>query len=209
MVGMKQSGKKRKSTAPVGRPRSFDIDKALDRALQVFWHKGYEGTTLSDLTQAMGINRPSLYAAFGNKETLFRKALDRYADGPAVYVRQALEEPSARAVVERLLRGTVDLLTDPRTPPGCLMVQAALACGESADPVRQELASRRAAGEAAIRRRFKRAISDGDLPKNADCADLARYVATVIHGMAVQAAGGASRKELRRVAQTALRAWPV
>src|SRR5438067_5604399 len=125
---MKQSGKKRKSTAPVGRPRSFDIDKALDRALQVFWHKGYEGTTLSDLTQAMGINRPSLYAAFGNKEALFRKALDRYGEGPAAYVRAALEEPTARAVAERLLLGTVEGLTDPGHPTGCLMVQGALSC---------------------------------------------------------------------------------
>ncbi|MGH8674211.1 MAG: TetR/AcrR family transcriptional regulator [Burkholderiales bacterium] len=192
----------------MGRPRSFDFDKALDRALRVFWHKGYEGTSLSDLTGAMGINRPSLYAAFGDKETLFRKALDRYADGPAAYVREALNEPTARAVVERLLRGAIGLQTDPRNPQGCLMVQGALSCGEAADPIRQELNSRRAAAEAAIRRRFERAISDGDLAANADPADLARYVATVIQGMAVQAAGGASPEELRRVAQTALRAWP-
>jgi AcrR family transcriptional regulator len=205
---MKKSVKKRKSPAPLGRPRSFDIDKALDRALQVFWHKGYEGTTLSDLTKTMGINRPSLYAAFGNKETLFRKALDRYSDGPAAYVRKALEEPRARAVVERLLREAADLLTDPRTPRGCLMVQGALSCGEAANPIRQELASRRAAGEAAIRQRFKRAVSEGDLPADADPTDLARYVATVTHGMAVQAAGGASRKQLLRVVETALRAWP-
>jgi AcrR family transcriptional regulator len=205
---MKKSMRKRKSIAPMGRPRSFDIDKALDRALQVFWHKGYEGATLSDLTTAMRINRPSLYAAFGNKEMLFRKALDRYADGPAAYVHEALEEATARAVAERLLRGAVDLLTDPHTPSGCLMVQGALSCGEAADPIRQELASRRAAGEAAIRQRFKRALSQGDLPADCDPADLARFVATVIHGMAVQAAGGASRGELRQVAQTALRVWP-
>ena len=99
----------------------------------------------------MGINRPSLYAAFGYKQALFRKALDRYARGPAAYVREALKEPTARAVVERLLRGAVDLMTDPHTPPGCLWVQGALACGEEADPVRTELASRRAAGEASIR----------------------------------------------------------
>jgi len=192
----------------MGRPRAFDIDKALDRALQVFWQKGYEGTSLSDLTRVMGINRPSLYAAFGNKEDLFRTALDRYAEGPAAYVREAMEKPTARAVVERLLRGAIDLLADPRTPLGCLMVQGALACGEAADPIRQELASRRTAGEAALRRRFKRAISEGDLPADANAADLARFVATVIHGMAVQTAGGASRAELRRVAQMALRAWP-
>src|SRR5438093_7941762 len=120
--------KLKKDARPRGRPRAFDCDQALDRALQLFWQKGYEGTSLSDLTEAMGINRPSLYAAFGNKEALFRKALDRYAHGPASYVREALNEPTARAVVERLLRATADALRDPRTPPGCLAVQGALAC---------------------------------------------------------------------------------
>src|SRR5947209_3799427 len=142
---------------PIGRPRAFDIDKALDRALQVFWRKGYEGASLPDLTRAMGINRPSLYAAFGNKEALFRKALDRYAEGPACYVRQALDEPTARAVAERVLAGSVDLLTDPRNPRGCLLVQGALVCGEAAESVRRELAARRLAGEVAFRRRFERA----------------------------------------------------
>src|SRR6266571_4767093 len=122
---------------PVGRPRAFDIDKALDRALRVFWRKGYEGATLSDLTKAMGINRPSLYAAFGNKEDLFRKALDRYAQGPAAYVREALSKPTARAVAQALLGGTVDLLTDPRNPHGCLMVQGTLACGTPTESVRR------------------------------------------------------------------------
>src|ERR1051325_3475900 len=105
---------------PRGRPRQFDTEKALDRALTVFWQKGYEGASLLDLTRAMGINRPSLYAAFGNKEALFRKALDRYAEGQAAYIRAALEAPTARAVAERLLHGTVELLTDPRNPRGCL-----------------------------------------------------------------------------------------
>src|SRR5438132_8746393 len=108
----------RKSAVPKGRPRAFAIDEALDRALQVFWRQGYEGASLSELTRAMGINRPSLYAAFGGKEALFRKALDRYAEGPAGYVRDALAAPTARAVVERMLRGAVALQTDPKTPPG-------------------------------------------------------------------------------------------
>lgn len=193
---------------PTGRPREFDVDKALDRALKVFWRKGYAGASLPDLTKAMGINRPSLYAAFGNKEELFRRALDRYAEGPAAHVREALQEPTAHAVVERLLRGTIDLLTNPRNPRGCLMVQGALSCGEAGDSVRRELISRRAAAEAAIRQRFERAVSEGDLPADTDPADLARYVATITQGMAVQAASGASREELQRVAEMALRTWP-
>jgi AcrR family transcriptional regulator len=194
---------------PKGRPREFDVEKALDRALKVFWRKGYEGASLPELTRAMGINRPSLYAAFGNKEALFRKVLDRYAEGPAAYVREALNEPTARAVAERMLVGAVDLLTGPRSPRGCLLVHGALACGEAAESIRRELASRRAAGEAAIRQRFERAAAEGDLPTDVCPADLARYVVTVRQGMAVQAAGGAGREELRRVAEMALRVWHV
>src|SRR6516164_7920615 len=115
----------------MGRPREFDVDQALDSALRVFWRKGYEGTTLPDLTKAMGINRPSLYAAFGSKEELFRQTLDRYAAGPAAYVRAALTEPTARAVAERLLAGAIDVVTNRRNPRGCLLVQGALACGEA------------------------------------------------------------------------------
>jgi AcrR family transcriptional regulator len=192
----------------IGRPREFDVEKALDRALEVFWRKGYEGATLPELTRAMGINRPSLYAAFGNKEALFRKALDRYAEGPAAFAREALAEPTARAVVERLLGGGAELLTRPAQPRGCLMVQGALACGEGAESVRRELSARRAAREAELRRRFERALSKGDLPPGSDPADLARYVVTVLQGMAVQAAGGARREDLRRVVRIALRAWP-
>jgi AcrR family transcriptional regulator len=191
-----------------GRPREFDVDDALDRALRVFWRRGYEGATLPNLTAAMGINRPSLYAAFGSKEELFRKALDRYVEGPAAFVREALNEPTARAVAERLLGGTIDLVTDRRNPRGCLIVQGALACGETAESVRRELAARRVAGEVAVRQRFERARVDGDLPAEADAANLARYVVTVMRGMAIQAAGGASREDLRRVTELALQAWP-
>ena len=201
--------RRNKSSGGLGRPRSFDNDRALDRALQVFWRKGYEGATLSDLTKAVGVNRPSLYAAFGDKEALFRKALDRYLNGPAAYTQEALKEPTARAVVERLLRGAADLNTAPRNPGGCLTVQGALACGEAGDSIRQELVACRAAGEATLRRRFQRAKSEGDLPATVDPADLARYVATIVFGMAVQAAGGATRDKLQNVVEMALRTLPL
>jgi AcrR family transcriptional regulator len=176
--------------------------------LQVFWRKGYEGSSLSDLTETMGINPPSLYVAFGNKEGLFRQALERHMAGPASYARAALAAPTARAVVEQLMSGAADLLTDKRNLGGCLLVQGALSSAAGADHVRQELNARRAAGEVALRQRFTRAKSEGDLPANSDPSDLARFIAAVIYGMAVQAAGGASRLDLQLVIEMALRAWP-
>jgi AcrR family transcriptional regulator len=156
----------------------------------------------------MGINRPSLYAAFGNKEELFRKALDRYAAGPACHVREALAEPTARKVAEHFLQAGIELVTDPKNPRGCLMVQGALACGDAADAVRRETIKRRAATEEALRERFRQAIREGDLPRSADAGNLAKYMVTVMHGMAVQAAGGATGDELKEVATLALQAWP-
>ena len=117
------------SPSAPGRPRGFDPETALDQALRVFWEKGYEGASLTDLTEAMGINRPSLYSAFGNKESLFRKVLERYASGPASYVEAALAEPTARAVAVRLLEGSRELLGCSENPRGCLITQSALACG--------------------------------------------------------------------------------
>src|SRR6202051_4649552 len=169
LIGMKRE----KVTSAVGRPRAFDTEEALDRAMQVFWRKGYLGTSLSDLTDAMGINRPSLYAAFGNKKSLFRKVLDRYSKGPSVYLSEALREPTARAVAERVFRGVVDLLTDPHTPTTCMWVHGALSCGD--DPLRKEFAAQRVAGFKGLRTRFRRAVFDGDLSADADADALARF----------------------------------
>jgi len=193
---------------PTGRPRSFNCEKALDSALQVFWRKGYEGASMSDLTEAMAINRPSLYAAFGDKEALFRKVMDRYAEGPASFVHSALKQPSSRAVVEAMLRGMADLLTCPHNPHGCLFVQSALACGDSGSPIRKELISQRIASETRLRQRLKKAKAQGDLPPAASPTNLARFIVTIIQGMAVQAAGGATRDELQQVIAITLKSWP-
>ncbi|MER7582323.1 TetR/AcrR family transcriptional regulator [Kitasatospora sp. NPDC097691] len=187
---------------PGGRPRAFDAEVALDRALEVFWRQGYEGTSLADLTAAMDINRPSLYAAFGNKEQLFHKVLDRYFTSPGAFATEALEAPTTRGVVEHLIRGAVDLTTGPHTPHGCLSVNSVHACGPDSEPVRREVIARRMAGEAALRRRFERAA---DLPADADPRVLAQLVYTVTDGIAVQAASGYTRDQLHRVADLALR----
>ncbi|MFF5535874.1 TetR/AcrR family transcriptional regulator [Streptomyces cinerochromogenes] len=187
---------------PGGRPRAFDAETALDRALEVFWRQGYEGTSLSELTAAMGINRPSLYGAFGNKEQLFRTVLDRYFTSPGAFAVEALEAPTAREVVERLVLGAVELTTGPHTPHGCLSVNSVHACGPDSDPVRQEVIARRMAGEAALRRRFEQAA---DLPADCDPRVLAQLVYTITDGIAVQAASGHTREQLHQVAAMALR----
>src|SRR5207302_930363 len=178
---------------PKGRPREFDTEKALDAALLLFWRHGYEGTSLAALTQAMGINVPSLYAAFGNKEELFNKALDRYIQKPASYLPNALKDPTARGAAEKLMEGAINMVMNPRHPDGCLLVHGALAAGPVGESVRKELNRRRAGAEAAVRHRFELAIAQRDLPKSVDPAKLARYIVTVIWGMSVQAAGGATR----------------
>ncbi|MET9558336.1 TetR/AcrR family transcriptional regulator [Streptomyces sp. NPDC006645] len=194
-------------SAVMGRPREFDIDKALDRALRVFWEQGYEGASLTDLTDAMGITKPSLYAAFGNKEQLFSKALQRYTEGPASYGARALEEPTARGVVEALLRGAVRTTTLPDSPPGCLGVQGALASSDRNQPAHDVLVSWRNDSAQRLEERFQRAVQEGDLPDDADPKRLARYITTVTFGIAVQAAGGMGRDELQDIADMTLDRW--
>lgn len=191
-----------------GRPRTFDTDRALETALGLFWRHGYEGTSLAMLTDAIGVRVPSLYAAFGNKEALFRKVLDRYLAKPASYLPTACSQPTARKVVEELFRGAIKMVKRPRSGDGCLLVHGALAASPDGGAVRAELARRRAGAEACIRRRFERARAEGDLPASADPARLARYVMTLVWGLSVQAAGGATRRQLEAVAETALECWP-
>ena len=185
----------------MGRPRKFDVDEALDRAVLVFWQLGYERTTLTNLCEAMNINRPSLYAAFGTKEQLFHRALDRYANGPHAYEAEMLTHPTHDRLLALGLTG-ID------TPHGCLAVLGATTHPNTESPVARALIDARAAGEDAVRERFVRAQEDGDLPADADPAELAAYIRTVIYGMTVKAAGGATREELERVVQLAMRGWP-
>lgn len=192
----------------MGRPRSFDTDKALDRAMHLFWRKGYEGTSLAELTHAMRINAPSLYAAFGNKEALFRKVIDRYLAGPGAYFPKALAAPAGREVVEQLFEGVVVLQTAKRHPGGCLLVRGALSAGDKARRMRKAAIACLATAEDAIRVRLERAKTDGDLPPDESTADLARYVMAILDGIAVAGAGGASKKQLQGIAKLALRAWP-
>jgi len=191
-----------------GRPRGFNDDEALDRAMHVFWRKGFEGASLNDLTAAMGIQPASLYKAFGNKRSLFEKALARYLAGPVAFVHDALNEPTAYSVADRILRRTADFLTEGRSRRGCMTIQAALAGGVEGEPIRRKLIGLRVKEQDALRRRFERAKSEGDLPSDADAADLARFVTTLFQGMTVQAINGASREDLLRLSDTALRTWP-
>jgi AcrR family transcriptional regulator len=191
----------------MGRPREFDTDKALDEAMEVFWRHGYEGATIAELTDAMKINPPSLYAAFGSKEGLLKAALDRYSEKREGFMREVLNMPTARDVVEHMLLRIVDTQTDPDNPPGCLLVAGGLACGAGAENVPFELASRRARTENQLRERFVRAKEEGDLAPDADPAALARYLSAVIAGMGVLASSGASRDDLRQIALVSLRAF--
>ncbi|MDX3774955.1 TetR/AcrR family transcriptional regulator [Chromatiaceae bacterium AAb-1] len=192
----------------VGRPRSFDMDSALEKALEVFWIKGYDGASLSDLTEAMGINKPSLYAAFGNKEQLFLKAIELYENRPCAFFYPALQQPTAYKVAEHLLQGAAESMADQNHPHGCVIVQGALSCSEAAASVKEALITKRREGELDLCARLQRAQQEGDLPDNVDPAVFARYLGTILQGMAIQATNGATQDELLQVAHLTLQNFP-
>ena len=192
----------------MGRPRAFNAETALDAAMKVFWEKGYEGTSLDDLTEAMRINRSSLYSSFGDKQTLFQKVIERYKSGPMAFLPEALGQPTAHQSVEYLLRSIVDFLADPSHPKGCLTLQGGMACGTGAEEVKQTMIDWRKGVTQPILRRLQQAQSDGDLGRDVNVKDLARYIVVVMNGLGVQSVNGASRGEMNRTVDLALRAIP-
>jgi AcrR family transcriptional regulator len=192
----------------MGRPREFDVNEALDAAVCVFWRKGYEGASYTDLTQATGVERPALYSAFGNKEALFLLALEHYYGHYLDFFSAALERPTSREVAAHILHGTAELNTRYPDRRGCLGVHGALAGSDDSDAIRQAVVEARERGEASLRRRLERAREEGDLPPTANPATLASFVCAVAHGMAVQAKAGFTKEALDAVAEQALSTWP-
>ena len=192
----------------MARPRVFDVEKAVETATELFWRRGYERTSLADLTGAIGITPPSFYFAFGSKEGLFRKVLEQYRVSRLVYAEEALNCPTAREVAEQMLLRLAELYTDPTRPPGCLAVNCALPSGRPDDAVQNHLTMLRRARQNRVRERFERAQREGDLAADADPGQLARFLITLGWGMAIDAQSGATRADLLGTVERALKAWP-
>jgi AcrR family transcriptional regulator len=188
-----------------GRPREFDRDEALARARDEFWARGYEGTSMSDLVAALGIASARIYAAFGSKEDLFRQAVGLYESGEGGFARRALaEEPSARRAIERMLREAVETYTRPGRPRGCMVVSAAINLAAGNEQVRDWLSKRRKLQTTSIIDRLQRAISEGELARDADAQVLGDYFTAVMHGLSVQARDGVPKKRLLALCKLAV-----
>lgn len=191
-----------------GRPRSFDRSVALRRAMEVFWVKGYEGASLSELTAAMGINSPSLYAAFGSKEALFLEATDLYTQSEGTDIWSTLEKaPTARLAIEGFLTETAKAYSQTDRPQGCLIALGALHQDSTRGLICQDLRRRRAENQTALETRLKRAMAEGELPAGFDCQAAATFFATVQHGMSIQARDGATHAALMATVAGAMAAW--
>ncbi|WP_432849608.1 TetR/AcrR family transcriptional regulator [Amycolatopsis sp. CA-161197] len=195
--------------SPRGRPRAFDREHALTQAMFVFWERGYEGTSLADLTGAMGINPPSLYAAFGGKEALFREAVERYGETYGSYTPRALrEEPTAREAIEAMLRDNARTYVDPEHPTGCMVVLAATNCSPSNQGVCAYLKAQREEVRDLVRARLRRGIEAGELAETVDVEALGAYYATVLFGLSMQARDGVDLPGLTAIIDAAMLCWP-
>ncbi|MDA3626509.1 TetR/AcrR family transcriptional regulator [Saccharopolyspora sp. WRP15-2] len=194
---------------PPGRPRSFDREAALQAAMLLFWERGYEATALSDLTRAMGISSPSLYAAFGSKEALFREAIALYNSAEEAVGEHSLQKhPTARQAIEAMLRDNADAYVDPSTPRGCMVVLSATNCGPDNQRVQEFLAECRESDYRAVHSRLERAVAEGDVPAGADIAAIASFYLTVLQGLSIQARDGCSRETAHAIIDCAMVAWP-
>ena len=193
---------------PKGRPREFDVDQALDSALALFWRHGYEGVSIAAVSEALGISVPSIYAAFGNKEGLFLKSVERYAQRAGAIYHESFKKETAYEVAKAILEGEVDLVTQKDKPNGCMMVNGALVTGPESEGISRQMAAMRQTAEGWMADRFKQAQKDGDLPKHADPKALAAYIMTINSGLAVQARSGVAKKDLKKVIELALLNWP-
>lgn len=196
------------AAAPKGRPREFCVDQALAEALHVFWAKGYDGASMTDLTEAMGITKPSLYAAFGNKEALFHKALDLYEQEKLEYGRAALEQPTARKVAEYYLRNAIEIHGGTSDPKGCMGLISSLACSPEAESIKADVVRRRASSQRLLVERFERAKAEGDIPAHVDAEGLTSVLYALLQGITVQAGAGATHAELERLVDTSMTLWP-
>jgi AcrR family transcriptional regulator len=188
-----------------GRPISFDRDAALEAAMLLFWERGFEGTSMADLTLAMGLNPSSIYAAFGGKHALFQLAVKRYLDSRAQYAVKALQEPTLEGVIRALFDNTVAFLTAPGHPPTCMTLAGAMGCSVDAAPARDLMTEIRKQNEVAIKERLQRARKSGEFAKDLNLGDFTRYLSLMLAGLSIQSANGATKAELKRAAQMALR----
>jgi AcrR family transcriptional regulator len=196
------------SPRPRGRPRGFDRDEALDTAMRLFWSRGYEATSISDLTKAMGLMPPALYGAFGDKKRLFLEAVERYLHGAGCFAQKALtEEPTAERAIRRLLLDAATAFTRPDHPRGCMVVNSATNCTVQSDDIYEALAERRRAAETAVRARINAGHKAGELADGADVDALSGLVTATLYGLAIKARDGASRARLRRIIEQLMRVW--
>ena len=194
-----------KSRTKLGRPAEFDKESALDVAMRLFWERGFEGTSMADLSQAMGIHPSSIYAAFGDKQELFALAAKRYADEPAQYMVRALEQPTFQGFILAAFDNTVEFLGSKEHPSSCFTLTGAISCGTDTEPAKQLMREMRLDNEAAIKARLLRARKAGEFPKEENVDDYTRYLSSLLSGLAIQAANGSTRAELKRTAEVALR----
>ena len=194
-----------KTSNKLGRPAAFDKEAALDVAMRLFWEQGYEGTSMADLSHAMGIHPSSIYAAFGDKQALFALAAKRYIEVPGQYMVRALAEPTFETFIRAAFYNTVEFLGGKEYPASCFTLTGSLSCGVDTEPAKALMLDIRLRNEAVLKARLLKARRAGEFSKEENIDDYTRYLSSLLSGLAVQAANGSARTQLKRTAELALR----